>query len=102
MVNYVLRKMIGTKNERELKKLRPLVARVNELEPRMQALSDADFPRLTAEWKQQVRENGRSLDDLLPEAFALVREAGVRALGMRHFDVQLIGGIVLHRAGSPR
>ncbi len=96
MVNYVLRKMLGTKNERELKKLRPLVARVAELEPRMQALSDADFPRLTAEWKQQVREHGRSLDDLMPEVFALVREAGVRALGMRHFDVQLIGGAVLH------
>jgi preprotein translocase subunit SecA len=96
VVNYVLRKMLGTKNERELKKLRPLVARVAELEPRMKALSDADFPRLTAEWKQQVREKGRSLDDVMPEAFALVREAGVRALGMRHFDVQLIGGAVLH------
>ncbi|WP_242356279.1 MULTISPECIES: preprotein translocase subunit SecA [Anaeromyxobacter] len=96
MVNYVLKKMLGTKNDRELKKLRPLVARVNELEPRMKALSDADFPRLTAEWKQQVREKGRPLDELMPEAFALVREAGVRALGMRHFDVQLIGGAVLH------
>jgi preprotein translocase subunit SecA len=88
--------MLGTKNERELKKLRPLVSRVAELEPRMKALSDADFPRLTAEWKQQVREHGRSLDDLMPEVFALVREAGVRSLGMRHFDVQLIGGAVLH------
>ncbi|WP_408629103.1 preprotein translocase subunit SecA [Anaeromyxobacter terrae] len=88
--------MLGTKNDRELKKLRPLVARVNELEPRMKALTDADFPRLTAEWKQQVREKGRPLDELMPEAFALVREAGVRALGMRHFDVQLIGGAVLH------
>nr|WP_242346703.1 preprotein translocase subunit SecA [Anaeromyxobacter sp. SG22] len=96
MVNYVLKKMLGTKNDRELKKLRPLVARVNELEPRMKALTDADFPRLTAEWKQQVREKGRPLDELMPEAFALVREAGVRALGMRHFDVQLIGGAVLH------
>jgi preprotein translocase subunit SecA len=95
VVNYVLRKMLGTKNERELKRLRPLAARVGELEPRMKALSDADFPRLTAEWKQQVR-NGKPLDDLMPEAFALVREAGVRALGMRHFDVQLIGGAVLH------
>jgi preprotein translocase subunit SecA len=96
VVNYVLRKMLGTKNERELKKLRPLAAQVAELEPRMKALSDADFPRLTAEWKQQVRDHGRSLDDLMPEVFALVREAGVRALGMRHFDVQLIGGAVLH------
>ncbi len=95
MFDYVLKKLIGTKNERELKKLRPMVARVNELEPRMKALADADFPRLTAQWKQEV-QNGRTLDDLLPEAFALVREAGVRALGMRHFDVQLIGGAVLH------
>ena len=96
MVNYVLKKILGTKNERELKRLHPLVARINELEPRMKALSDADFPRLTAEWKQQVQERGRPLDELLPEAFALVREAGIRALGMRHFDVQLIGGAVLH------
>ncbi len=96
MLNYALKKLLGTKNERELKKLRPLVARVNELEPRMKALRDEDFPRLTAEWKQQVQEKGRPLDELLPEVFAAVREAGVRALGMRHFDVQLIGGMVLH------
>ncbi|WP_198133811.1 preprotein translocase subunit SecA [Anaeromyxobacter dehalogenans] len=96
MFNYVLKKVLGTKNERELKRLRPLVARVAELEPRMKALRDEDFPRLVAEWKQQVREKGRTLDDVMPEAFALVREAGVRALGMRHFDVQLIGGAVLH------
>ncbi|HVI95318.1 MAG TPA: preprotein translocase subunit SecA, partial [Anaeromyxobacter sp.] len=96
MVNYVLKKILGTKNERELKKLRPLVARVNELEPRMKALADADFPRLVAEWKEQVQAKGRPLDEVMPEAFALVREAGVRALGMRHFDVQLIGGAVLH------
>jgi preprotein translocase subunit SecA len=96
LVNYVLRKILGTKNERELKKLRPLVARVNELEPRMKALSDADFPRLVAGWKEEVQRKGRSLDELMPEVFALVREAGVRALGMRHFDVQLLGGAVLH------
>jgi preprotein translocase subunit SecA len=96
MVNYVLKKILGTKNERELKKLRPLVARVNELEPRMKALRPEDFPRIVGEWKEQVQTKGRSLDDLLPEAFALVREAGVRALGMRHFDVQLLGGAVLH------
>ncbi|HEX9051393.1 MAG TPA: preprotein translocase subunit SecA, partial [Anaeromyxobacter sp.] len=96
MVNYVLKKILGTKNERELKKLRPLVARVNELEPRMKALAPEDFPRLVAEWKEQVQQKGRPLDELMPEAFALVREAGVRALGMRHFDVQLIGGAVLH------
>jgi preprotein translocase subunit SecA len=97
MVNYVLKKILGTKNERELRRLRPLVARVNELEPRMKALADADFPRLTAEWKEQVQSKGRPLDEVMPEAFALVREAGVRALGMRHFDVQILGGAVLHQ-----
>jgi len=96
MVNYVLKKIVGTKNERELKKIRPLVGRVAELEPKMKALADADFPRLVAGWKAEVREKKRPLDDLMPEVFAAVREAGVRALGMRHFDVQLIGGAVLH------
>ncbi len=96
MFDYVLKKIVGTKNERELKKVRPLVARVNELEPRMKALAPEDFPRLVAEWKEQVQQKGRPLDELMPEAFALVREAGVRALGMRHFDVQIIGGAVLH------
>jgi preprotein translocase subunit SecA len=96
MFSYVLKKIVGTKNEREIKRLRPLVARVAELEPRMKALRPEDFPRLTAEWKEQVQQKGRALDELMPEAFALVREAGVRALGMRHFDVQLMGGAVLH------
>ena len=96
MFNYALKKILGTKNERELKRLRPLVARVNELEPQMKALKPEDFPRLVNEWKEQVQKKGRALDDVMPEAFALVREAGVRALGMRHFDVQLIGGAVLH------
>ncbi len=96
MVDYVLKKFLGTKNDRELKKLRPMVVRVNELEPRMKALGAADFPRLVAEWKEQVQHKGRALDELLPEAFALVREAGVRSLGMRHFDMQLVGGAVLH------
>ncbi len=95
MLNYVLKQVLGTKNERELKKIRPLVARINQLEPRMKALADADFPRLTTQWKEEVKQ-GRTLEDLIPETFALVREAGVRALGMRHFDVQLMGGAVLH------
>jgi len=95
MVNYVLKKFLGTKNDREVKKLRPLVARVAELEPRMKALSDADFPRLVAGWKEEAAK-GRKLDELMPDVFALVREAGVRALGMRHFDVQIMGGAVLH------
>jgi len=95
MLNWVLRKVVGTKNERELKRMRPLAVRMNELEPRMKALGADDMVRLTAEWKEQVQK-GRPLEDVMPEAFALVREAGVRALGMRHFDVQLIGGMVLH------
>ncbi len=96
MVNYVLKKILGTKNERELKKLRPLAARAKELEPKMKALAPEDFPRLIREWKEQVQTKGRPLDELMAEVFALVREAGVRALGLRHFDVQLIGGAVLH------
>ncbi len=97
MLNYVLKKVLGTKNERELRQIRPLVARVNELEPRMQALKAEDMPRLIAGWKEQVQQKGRPLEELAPEVFALVREAGVRALGMRHFDVQLLGGMVLHQ-----
>src|SRR6266545_2061364 len=96
MLNYVLKKIVGTKNERELRRITPLAARVNELEPKMKALPDDEFPRLTARWKEEVQQKGRPLDELMPEVFALVREAGVRALGMRHFDVQLIGGAVLH------
>ncbi|HTP53198.1 MAG TPA: preprotein translocase subunit SecA [Anaeromyxobacteraceae bacterium] len=95
MLNWVLRKAVGTKNERELKRMRPIMGRVGELEPRMKALRPEEMVRLTAEWKEQVHK-GRPLEDVMPEAFALVREAGVRALGMRHFDVQLIGGMVLH------
>ncbi len=95
MLTYALKLILGTKNERELRRLRPLVARTNELEPRFQAMRDEEFPPLTAKWKQEV-QNGRPLDELLPEAFALVRECSVRALGMRHFDVQLLGGVVLH------
>ena len=95
MLNYVMKKVLGTKNDRELKKLRPLVGRVAELEPRMKALADDEFPRLVGRWKGEVAA-GRPVDELMPEVFALVREAGVRALGMRHFDVQLIGGAVLH------
>src|SRR5690349_15695082 len=96
MLNYVLKKIVGTKNERELRKLQPLAVRVNELEPKMKALRDDEFPRLTASWKEQVQGKGRPVDELMPEVFAAVREASVRALGMRHFDVQIIGGAVLH------
>src|SRR6266516_7264489 len=96
MLNYVLKKIVGTKNERELRRIAPLVGRVAELEPKMKAMKDEEFHRLTASWKEQVQQKGRPLEELMPEVFAAVREAGVRALGMRHFDVQLIGGMVLH------
>ncbi len=92
----MFKKIFGSKNERYLKKFRPLVDRINALEPEMQALADQDFPVKIAGWKEEVAA-GRDLEDLLPEVFALVREAGWRTLQMRHFDVQLIGGIVLHQ-----
>src|SRR5579859_4428471 len=98
MGNYfqlALGKIIGTKNERELKRLADNLEAINALEPEMQRLPDSEFPLRTAALKQRFTE-GASLQDLLPEAFALCREAGRRTLNMRHFDVQLIGGMVLH------
>jgi preprotein translocase subunit SecA len=95
MINTLLGKIIGTQNERELKRLRPLVAQVNELETQIKALSDSDLRGKTETFKTRLA-NGETLDDLLPEAFAVVREGGRRILNMRHFDVQLIGGMVLH------
>ena len=89
-------KVLGDPNEKELKKLRPIVAKINALEDEMRGLSDDELRGMTGEFKQEL-ENGASLDDILPEAYAVVREAGRRVLGMRHFDVQLIGGIVLHQ-----
>src|SRR6185436_7586624 len=96
MLNTILTKVIGTKNERELKAIRPLVQRINAQEPALLPLSDADLRGKTAAFKERLAQ-GASLDDLLPEAFAVVREAGRRVLNMRHFDVQLIGGLTLHR-----
>ncbi len=95
MFSAIAKRLFGTKNERELKKLEPLVTAINEFEPQIKALSDEQMRAKTGEFKQRL-ENEEPLDDLLPEAFALVREASVRTLGMRHFDVQLIGGMVLH------
>lgn len=95
MISTLLRKVIGSKNERELKRMWPVVAKINALEPQMQALSDEELRAKTAEFKER-HSRGESLDALLPEAFAACREAGRRVLGMRHFDVQLIGGMVLH------
>jgi len=96
MITQLIAKIFGTANERELRSLRPLIAKINELEPKMAALSDEDFPLKTNEFREQVAQ-GRSLEDILPEAFALVREVGKRKLGQRHFDVQLMGGMVLHQ-----
>jgi len=96
MLNTILTKVIGTKNERELKAIRPLVQRVGALEPSLTGLSDAALAAKTPALKERLAQ-GAPLDELLPEAFAVVREAGRRVLSMRHFDVQLIGGITLHR-----
>jgi preprotein translocase subunit SecA len=95
MVDAVLAKIFGTKHEREVKRIKPMVSAINEMEPRMQALSDAELTAKTAEFRQKLAQ-GASLDDILVEAFAVCREASRRVLKMRHFDVQLIGGIVLH------
>ena len=96
IVDTVLAKVFGTKNEREIKGMLPTVAAINELEPAMQQLSDIDLAAKTIEFKERIAQ-GAPLDDLLVEAFAVVREAGRRVLNMRHFDVQLIGGMVLHK-----
>lgn len=95
LIGSLLRKVFGTKNERELSRLRPMVNRINELEPSVQRLSDVELAQKTVEFKERL-EKGQPLDELLCEAFAVVREAGRRTIGMRHFDVQLMGGIVLH------
>jgi preprotein translocase subunit SecA len=96
LLDKLLAKVIGTQNERELKRLAPIVAAINAKEPATQALSDEQLRAKTAEFRLRF-EQGETLEDLLPEAFAIVREAGRRTLNMRHFDVQLIGGMVLHR-----
>jgi len=96
VIQWILRKIIGTKNSRELKKLQPRVVAINELEAGIRAKSDAELRGMTAEFRQRL-DRGQPLDELLNEAFAVVREAGRRVLNMRHFDVQLIGGMVLHR-----
>src|SRR5712691_2120740 len=95
MLGQILAKVIGTQNEREIKRLRPLVAEISALEPQIQPLTDEQLRGKTVEFKKRVAA-GESLKDVLPEAFAVVREAGRRVLNMRHFDVQLIGGMVLH------
>ncbi len=95
MVSKLLKKVFGSRNDRLIKRMSKTVDRVNALEPEMEGLDDEALRAKTQEFRQRL-EQGESLDDLLPEAFAVVREAGKRVLGMRHFDVQLIGGMVLH------
>lgn len=89
-------RLFGTKNEREIKKMQPLVKAVADREAETKALSDEQLREKTVEFRKRIA-GGETVDDLLPEAFAVVREAGIRVLGMRHYDVQILGGIVLHR-----
>jgi preprotein translocase subunit SecA len=96
MLDALVSKFVGNKNEREIKKIQPIVEQVNALEPKISSLSDEQLRSKTVEFRERV-ERGETLDDILPEAFAVGREAGKRVLNMRHFDVQLIGGYVLHQ-----
>lgn len=95
MASSLMRKIFGSRNDRQVKKYRKIVSRINNLEDQFKSLTDEQLGAKTAEFRARLKK-GETLDDLLPEAFAAVREAGSRALGMRHFDVQMIGGIVLH------
>src|SRR4030067_1193992 len=98
MIGNFFKKIIGTQNERELKRLQVIVDRINVLEPSIVPLSDNALRQKTEEFRAAL-SNGKSVEDILPEAFAVVRETSKRGLGMRHFDSQLIGGMVL-RAGE--
>src|SRR5512139_3623665 len=96
MFKWLITKIFGTQNERDLKKLQPYVAAIGAFEPEILKLSDAQLQAKTAEFKVKIKQ-GATLDDILAEAFAVVREAARRTVGMRHFDVQLVGGVVLHQ-----
>jgi preprotein translocase subunit SecA len=96
MIKYLIRKIFGTSNERELKKMVPFVEEINTFEYKMQNLTDDQLKAYTPQFKERLKK-GETLEDLLPEAFAVVREVGKRTLNMRHFDVQLMGGVVLHQ-----
>ncbi|MBK7579589.1 MAG: preprotein translocase subunit SecA [Myxococcales bacterium] len=96
MLTWVAKKLFGTSNERAVKRMRPVVAAINDLEKSISKLTDAELKAKTAEFKEQL-DNGASLDDILIESFAVCREGGKRALKMRHYDVQLMGGMVLHQ-----
>jgi len=94
----IIKKIVGTAHERKMKRIRPIIERIAALEPRMQRMNDAQLKAETARFREQL-ENGAGLDEILPEAYAVVREASVRSLGIRPFDVQFIGGVVLHEGG---
>src|SRR5438105_10312282 len=96
MLGALARRLVGSANDRYVKSLGPIVSAVNELEPQLEAISDDELRARTQHFKQQLAD-GTELDDILIDAFATVREASKRTLGQRHFDVQLMGGIVLHR-----
>ena len=96
MFSSILTKIVGSKNDRDLKEIGPIVGRINALEPEMAARSDEELRELTPRFRERLAA-GETLEDLLPEAFAAVREVSKRTLAMRHFDVQLVGGVVLHR-----
>src|SRR4030067_2750991 len=101
MIGNFFKKIIGTQNERELKRLQIIVDRINVFEPSIVSLSDNALRQKTEEFRAAL-SNGNSIEDILPEAFAVVRETSKRVLGMRHFDSQLIGGRVLHHTTSHR
>lgn len=96
MLESLIKKIFGDPNAKELKNIQPLVEKINALEPEMEKLSSANLQAKTQEFKLRLQK-GETLDQLLPEAFAVVREAAKRVTGMRHYDVQMIGGVVLHR-----
>src|SRR5437899_11646005 len=96
MLDTLVKKFVGSRNDREIKKIQPLVAKINDIEPHRSSITDQQLQAKTPEFKQRF-ENGETLEELIPDVFAVVREAGKRILNMRHFDVQLIGGVVLHQ-----
>src|SRR5437867_10306317 len=87
MLDTIVKRIVGSKNDREIKKIQPVVEQINALEPRISSLTDQELQAKTAEFRQRL-DNGESLEEVLPEGFAVVREVGKRALNMRHFDVQ--------------
>src|SRR5437773_2409955 len=96
MLDTIVKKFVGSKTDREVKKIEPIIRKINSLEPQTSSLTNEQLQARTAEFKQRLAQ-GETIEDILPEAFAVVREAGKRVLNMRHFDVQLIGGYALHQ-----